>query len=274
MTMDERELKSALEAIIFASGEPVPAARISLVLGVPEEDVFSCAAGLAEEYEHEGRGIRLVRLDKSLQMCSAPQYAKTIARVIEHRAPPKLSPPALQALEIAPEEFEPVLRGLALRYGEGRGVRLMRYEESLQLCTRPQYREILEKVLQPVRRQTLTQAALETLAVIAYFQPVTRAYVDEVRGVDSSYTVSSLVEKGLIEAAGRLEAPGRPTLYRTTEAFLRVMGVSELEELPPLPDMSSTDGLEKLQGAINALRGRGEQMEMDLENQEIGGDAL
>lgn len=209
MTMDERELKSSLEAIIFASGEPVPAARISLALGVPEEDVFSCAAELAEEYEREGRGIRLVRLDKSLQMCSAPQYAKTIARVIEHRAPPKLSPPAL-----------------------------------------------------------------ETLAVIAYFQPVTRAYVDEVRGVDSSYTVSSLVEKGLIEAAGRLEAPGRPTLYRTTEAFLRVMGVSELEELPPLPDMSSTDGLEKLQGAINALRGRGEQMEMDLENQETGGDAL
>ena len=209
MTMDERELKSALEAIIFASGEPVPAARISLVLGVPEEDVFSCAAGLAEEYEREGRGIRLVRLDKSLQMCSAPQYAKTIARVIEHRAPPKLSPPAL-----------------------------------------------------------------ETLAVIAYFQPVTRAYVDEVRGGDSSYTVSSLVEKGLIEAAGRLEAPGRPTLYRTTEAFLRVMGVSELEELPPLPDMAATDGLEKLQGAINALRGRGEQMEMDLENQETGGDAL
>lgn len=209
MTMDERELKSALEAIIFASGEPVPAARISLVLGVPEEDVFSCAAELAEEYEREGRGIRLVRLDKSLQMCSAPQYAKTIARVIEHRTPPKLSPPAL-----------------------------------------------------------------ETLAVIAYFQPVTRAYVDEVRGVDSSYTVSSLVEKGLIEAAGRLEAPGRPTLYRTTEAFLRVMGVSELEELPPLPDMSSTDGLEKLQGAVNALRGRGEQMEMDLENQETGGDAL
>lgn len=209
MTMEERELKSALEAIIFASGEPVPAARISLVLGVPEEDVFSCAAELAEEYEREGRGIRLVRLDKSLQMCSAPQYAKTIARVIEHRAPPKLSPPAL-----------------------------------------------------------------ETLAVIAYFQPVTRAYVDEVRRVDSSYTVSSLVEKGLIEAAGRLEAPGRPTLYRTTEAFLRVMGVSELDELPPLPDMSSTDGLEKLQGAINALRGRGEQMEMDLENKEAGGDAL
>ena len=209
MSMDELELKAAVEAMIFASGEPVPAARISLVLGVPEQDVFDCAERLAEEYESGGRGIRLVRLDKSLQMCSAPQYAKLIARVIEHRAPPKLSPPAL-----------------------------------------------------------------ETLAVVAYFQPVTRAYVDEVRGVDSSYTVSSLVEKGLIEPTGRLEAPGRPTLYKTTEAFLRVMGVSELSELPKLPDMASTDGLERLQGAIEALKGRGEQMVMDLEAQETGGEAL
>ncbi len=209
MSMDELELKAAVEAMIFASGEPVPAARISLVLGVPEQEVFDCAERLAEEYESGGRGIRLVRLDKSLQMCSAPQYAKLIARVIEHRAPPKLSPPAL-----------------------------------------------------------------ETLAVVAYFQPVTRAYVDEVRGVDSSYTVSSLVEKGLIEPTGRLEAPGRPTLYKTTEAFLRVMGVSELSELPKLPDMASTDGLEKLQGAIEALKGRGEQMVMDLETKETGGEAL
>lgn len=209
MSMDELELKAAVEAMIFASGEPVPAARISLVLGVPEQEVFDCAERLAEEYESGGRGIRLVRLDKSLQMCSAPQYAKLIARVIEHRAPPKLSPPAL-----------------------------------------------------------------ETLAVVAYFQPVTRAYVDEVRGVDSSYTVSSLVEKGLIEPTGRLEAPGRPTLYKTTEAFLRVMGVSELSELPKLPDMASTDGLEKLQGAIEALKGRGEQMVMDLETKETGGEAI
>lgn len=209
MSMDELELKAAVEAMIFASGEPVPAARISLVLGVPKQDVFDCAERLAEEYESGGRGIRLVRLDKSLQMCSAPQYAKLIARAIEHRAPPKLSPPAL-----------------------------------------------------------------ETLAVVAYFQPVTRAYVDEVRGVDSSYTVSSLVEKGLIEPTGRLEAPGRPTLYKTTEAFLRVMGVSELSELPKLPDMASTDGLERLQGAIEALKGRGEQMVMDLEAQETGGEAL
>ena len=197
--MDIIELSPALEAVLFASGEPVPVARLSLVFGVPEEDILVTADKLGEYYEKNRRGIRLLRLGGSLQLCSAPEHAKLIARVIEHRAAPKLSP-----------------------------------------------------------------SALEALAVIAYFQPVTRAYVEQVRGVDSSYTVSSLAEKGLIEPAGRLDAPGRPTLYRTTEAFLRVMGISSLEELPTLPDMSEADGLEKLQNAVEALKGRGEQLEMDM----------
>ena len=197
--MDIIELSPALEAVLFASGEPVPVARLSLVFGVPEEDILVTADQLGEYYEKNGRGIRLLRLGGSLQLCSAPEHAKLIARVIEHRAAPKLSP-----------------------------------------------------------------SALEALAVIAYFQPVTRAYVEQVRGVDSSYTVSSLAEKGLIEPAGRLDAPGRPTLYRTTEAFLRVMGISSLDELPTLPDMSEADGLEKLQNAVEELKGRGEQLEMDM----------
>lgn len=197
--MDIIELSPALEAVLFASGEPVPVARLSLVFGVPEEDILVTADKLGEYYEKNGRGIRLLHLGGSLQLCSAPEHAKLIARVIEHRAAPKLSP-----------------------------------------------------------------SALEALAVIAYFQPVTRAYVEQVRGVDSSYTVSSLAEKGLIEPAGRLDAPGRPTLYRTTEAFLRVMGISSLEELPTLPDMSEADGLEKLQNAVEELKGRGEQLEMDM----------
>ena len=197
--MDIIELSPALEAVLFASGEPVPVARLSLVFGVPEEDILVTADKLGEYYEKNGRGIRLLRLGGSLQLCSAPEHAKLIARVIEHRAAPKLSP-----------------------------------------------------------------SALEALAVIAYFQPVTRAYVEQVRGVDSSYTVSSLAEKGLIEPAGRLDAPGRPTLYRTTEAFLRVMGISYLDELPTLPDMSEADGLEKLQNAVEELKGRGEQLEMDM----------
>lgn len=197
--MDIIELSPELEAVLFASGEPVPVARLSLVFGVPEEDILVTADKLGEYYEKNGRGIRLLRLGGSLQLCSAPEHAKLIARVIEHRAAPKLSP-----------------------------------------------------------------SALEALAVIAYFQPVTRAYVEQVRGVDSSYTVSSLAEKGLIEPAGRLDAPGRPTLYRTTEAFLRVMGISSLDELPTLPDMSEADGLEKLQNAVEELKGRGEQLEMDM----------
>ncbi len=204
--MENTALKNAVEAILFASGEPVPAARMSLVLAVGEDEIYDCAEKLAEEYETGKRGIRLKRLDKSLQLCSAPEYAKVISRAIEHRSPPRLSQPALEAL-----------------------------------------------------------------AIIAYFQPVTRAYVEQVRGVDSSYTVSSLADKGLIAPAGRLEAPGRPTLFRTTEAFLRVMGVSSLSELPPLPDMASTDGVEKLKAAIGELKERGEQLELELP--ENGGES-
>lgn len=193
--MDIIELKPAIEAILFASGEPVPAARLSLVLGIPEQDVLTTAEALAKEYERGARGVRLLKLGESLQLCSAPEYAKLISRVIEQRSAPRLSP-----------------------------------------------------------------GALETLAVIAYFQPVTRAYVEQVRGVDSSYSVSSLAEKGLIEPAGRLEAPGRPTLWRTTEAFLRVMGLESLDGLPALPDMNEADSLEKLQDAVDKLKSRGEQL--------------
>ena len=198
--MDTNSIVPALEAVLFASGEPVPAARLSLIFAVPEEVIDDAAQELEREYAENGRGIRLLRLGASLQLCSAPEYAKLVARVIEHRAAPRLSP-----------------------------------------------------------------GALEALAVIAYFQPVTRAYVEQVRGVDSSYTVASLAEKGLIEPAGRLEAPGRPTLYRTTEAFLRVTGVSSLNELPALPDLTEADGLEKLQDAVEKLKSRGEQLELDME---------
>ena len=99
----------------------------------------------------------------------------------------------------------------------------------------------------------LSQAALETLAVVAYFQPVTRAYVEQLRGVDSSYSIGMLSERGLIEECGRLEAPGRPLLFRTTDAFLRTMGISRLSELPPLPELGAPDGQEKLQQAIDRL---------------------
>ena len=183
------DIAAALEAILFAAGESVPAARLSLVLNTDEEDILRTAEELAETYRREGRGMRILRLEDKLQMCSAPEYAPLITKTLEQRRPPVLSQPAL-----------------------------------------------------------------ETLAIVAYFQPVTRAYVDRVRGVDSSYTVSALAERGLIEECGRLDVPGRPALFRTTDVFLRTMGISELSELPPLPDMTGSEGVEKLQKAIDELQ--------------------
>ena len=181
-------LSSAIEAILFAAGDSVPLARLSLVLGADEHLIEEAAARLSAQYADEGRGIRILRLDDKVQMCSAPEYAAVISRCLEQRKPPMLSQPAL-----------------------------------------------------------------ETLAVVAYFQPVTRAYVEQVRGVDSSYTVSMLIERGLIEECGRLEAPGRPAVFRTTDVFLRTMGISKLSELPVLPEVTGSEGLEKIQSAIDKL---------------------
>ncbi len=187
--MSEHELKAAIEALLFASGDPVPAARIALVLDETPERVLDAAQTLAAELERDGRGIRLVRLNDSLQLHSAPAFAQPITRILEQRRPPRL-----------------------------------------------------------------TQTSLEVLAIVAYFQPVTRAYIEQMRGVDSSYTVGVLAERGLIEACGHLEAIGRPTLYRTTELFLRSMGVASLDELPELPEITGSDAARQLQEKVDALR--------------------
>lgn len=185
------DLTSAIEAILFAAGDSVPLARLSLVLGVPEQDVETSVKILQESYAEQQRGMRILRLEDKVQMCSAPEYASFISKTLEQRKPPVLSQPAL-----------------------------------------------------------------ETLAVVAYFQPVTRAYIEQVRGVDSSYTVGVLNERGLIEECGRLEVPGRPVLFRTTDVFLRTMGISSLEDLPELPDMTDSDGMEKLQEKIDELQNK------------------
>ena len=182
------KVSSAVEAVLFAAGESVPLKRLSLVLGLEEEEISRTVDALHELYESEGRGMRVLRLDDKVQMCSAPEHAGLISACLEQRKPPMLS-----------------------------------------------------------------QAALETLAVVAYFQPVTRAYVEQVRGVDSSYSVGMLTERGLIEECGRLEAPGRPAVFRTTDVFLRTMGISRLSELPVLPEVSGGEGLEKIQSAIDKL---------------------
>ena len=153
-----------------------------------------------------------------------------------------------QVLELDLETVEKILRLLADRYGEEEsGLCLLRLDccsaarHGEQISIRPQWSSLVRSALDMRRNVPLSQAAMEVLAVIAYNQPVTRAYIEQVRGVDCSGAISGLINKGLVEERGRLELPGRPLLYGTTLDFLRCMGLSSLEELPPLPEMKEED---------------------------------
>ena len=113
-----------------------------------------------------------------------------------------------------------------------RGITLLVFEDTCQFCTKEQYAPYIREALGIRRGGNLSASSMEVLAIVAYNQPVTRSFIDQVRGVDSSYAVNSLIDKALIEACGRLDAPGRPMLYATTEKFLRVFGLRSLSELP------------------------------------------
>ena len=169
--MEVKELASAIEGILFAAGEPVAVERLCLTLEADRATVDAVCRQLADFYSYERRGIRLLRMENSYQLCSAPEFAAYIRKAFESRKPARLSQPAL-----------------------------------------------------------------EVLAIIAYYQPATRAYVDQIRGVDSAYTVGLLLERDLIEECGRLAVPGRPIQYKTTQTFLRSFGLSGLDDLPELVD--------------------------------------
>ena len=171
-TMEMKEIESAIEAILFASGEPIHVDRICMAMEMDRPTVEQVLQKLMDYYSYERRGIRLLRIEDSWQLCSAPDYGDVIRKAFEVRKPAKLSQPAL-----------------------------------------------------------------EVLTIIAYYQPTTRAYVDQIRGVDSSYTMGLLQERKLIEECGRLQVPGRPRLYRTTKQFLRAFHLTSLEDLPEMPDL-------------------------------------
>ena len=153
---------------------------------------------------------------------------------------------------------------LRSEYEDGRrGVRLVRMEERVQLVTAPEYSETVTRALEKRPPARLSPTALEVLSIVAYYQPVTRAYIEQLRGADSSYPVAMLTERGLIAPCGRLEAPGRPVLFATTEQFLRVMGISSLRELPPLPNVATGEGIEELQEAIEAASEKQQQLQIE-----------
>lgn len=170
--MERNEIRNIIEAILFASGDPVPAERLCALLEVPRNIIDSIIKELQNSYDYERRGIELIYLEESVQLCTRGDYAEYVRRALETRRPP-----------------------------------------------------------------TLTPAALEVLSIVAYRQPVTRVFIEHVRGVDSSYTLNGLCEKGLVTECGHLDAPGRPILYKTTDNFLRCFGLASLEELPDIPEL-------------------------------------
>lgn len=170
-----------------------------------------------------------------------------------------------QALEIKEEKAEELLKSLMDDYSIRKsGIKIVRLGKSYQMCTEKEYAEIIRTVLDLRRNSPLSQAALEVLAIIAYNQPVTKAFVEQIRGVDCSGVVSSLVARELIEEKGRLELPGRPLIYGTTENFLRCFNVSDVSELPPLPQKNSDEE----NSEESSENGENENTEKELEKEE------
>jgi len=141
-----------------------------------------------------------------------------------------------EVLEIEPERLDSIIAQLKESYKEeNRGFDILTLDNTYQMCSSRYYGEITKKALDHRRNTPLSNAALEILSIVAYNQPVTKAYVEQIRGVDCFYGINALVEKGLIEEKGRMDAPGRPWLYGTTSDFLRCFGLQSLDQLPELP---------------------------------------
>lgn len=178
--MLDKELIPCLEAVLFATGEPIEADRLAQGLQSDVTAIENALHILKEKYDDEQSGLCLLKLDDKYQLCTKKQYADSIRAVIE------------------------------------------------------------------VKKNTpLSQAAFEVLAIIAYNQPVTKAFVEQVRGVDCSGVIANLCQKSLIEEKGRLELPGRPLIYGTTPDFLRCFSLSSLEDLPPVPQKNKETKEEK-----------------------------
>ncbi len=170
-----------------------------------------------------------------------------------------------RVLDTTPTKVREIVSEYSLKYNNSeipRGVMLLTYTDSCQLCTKQHYLSEIRDALGIKKSGTLSTSALETLAIVAYNQPVTRLFVDTLRKVDSSYAMNSLIDRGLIECKGRLDVPGRPMLYGTTSDFLRCFGLADLDSLPKTTD-------EMMDVFANAKLNNNSEDELNPDNEEI-----
>lgn len=190
--MEIREIQSILEAVLFAAGDAVELEKLADIVDVDKKSLREILKKMMDSYNFERRGIHLIQM-----------------------------------------------------------------EDSYQMCTRGEYHDYVAMLAEPRRKQSLSNAAIEVLAIVAYKQPVTRSAIEHIRGVNCDYVVNRLMERNLIEEKGRLDAPGRPILFGTTQEFLRCFGVATLQDLPEFESFGSPEN-------------EGEQISMKLEAEQIG----
>ena len=180
-------------------------------------------------------------------MLEDPELFAAIEAMLYISGEPAAISDLARALEIAPFQLEGALDRMSeAMETQKRGLKLKRFGEHVQLTTSAEVRPFIEKLLQPVQKQSLSQSALETLAIVAYRQPVTKLEIEQIRGVKCDYSVQSLVSKNLIMEVGRRNSVGHPILYGTTDAFLAHFGLRTLSELPPPPEMNRMESEEEL----------------------------
>ncbi len=184
--MEIREIQAAIEAVLFAAGDAIELERLADIVDVDKKSLREILKKMMDEYNYERRGIHIIRM-----------------------------------------------------------------EDSYQLCTRGEFSEYVSRLAEPPKMMNLSNAALEVLAIVAYKQPVTKSSIEHIRGVNCDYIVNRLIERNFIEEKGRLDAPGRPILFGTTQHFLRIFGISELEDLPDFDSLGQTAE-------------EGEQLEMEV----------
>lgn len=186
-----------------------------------------------------------------------PQIQRCIEAILFAAGHPITYAKLADVLSLTPGTVRHIVEDYASEYNREdsalpRGIILLTFEDSCQLCTREQYGSHIREALGIRRGGNLSASSIEVLAIVAYNEPVTRAYIDTVRGVDSSYSVTSLCEKHLIEPCGRLDVPGRPLLYRTTSDFLRVFGMQSLEDLPVIEQTAAAKNAAAVNDAVEA----------------------